>query len=113
MHGNGNLAAVFDELQQQLRDVSKDIVRLSHQLLPSDCGRAGVVDSSPQPVSPAADDKRTVFFVQNENLPPLPDEVSLPLYRIAQESLQNALIHSGASYIHVELSASATMFDFP
>jgi signal transduction histidine kinase len=38
----------------------------------------------------------------------LPENVSLPLYRIAEESLRNALTHSGATQINVELSASAT-----
>jgi signal transduction histidine kinase len=33
--GNGNLAAELRELQQHLRDVSKDVVRLSHQLRPA------------------------------------------------------------------------------
>src|SRR5262249_12952729 len=49
-----------------------------------------------------------VVFAQNENLPRLPTDVSVSLHRIAQEAVRNALTHSGATYIHVQLTASPT-----
>jgi len=104
-----NMSAVFDELQQQLRNTSVDIARLSHQLRPTTVGGLALSTALHSLCHEAADDKRAVFFVQSEDLPPLPDDVSQPLFRIAQESLQNALAHSGATYISIELSASATM----
>ena len=107
-NGNGNTAVDLDELQQQLRDVSKDVVRLSHQLRPATVQGLGLPAALRNLCQQSTDYKRVVLFVQNEDLPPLPEDVSLPLYRIAQESLRNALTHSGATHINVELSASAT-----
>jgi signal transduction histidine kinase len=105
---NGSLSGVFNELQQELMDASKDIVRLSHQLGPATIGGLPLSAALRSLCQQATDGKRAVFFIQNEGLPPLSDDVSQSLYRIAQESLQNALTHSGANYICVELSVSAT-----
>jgi PAS domain S-box-containing protein len=101
-------AAGFDELQQHLKDVSQGVIRLSHQLCPTPVERLALSAALRNLCHQATDHKRTVLFVQKEDMPPLPENVSLSLYRIAQESLQNALTHSGAAHINVELSASAT-----
>ena len=106
--GNGNLAADLDELQQQLRDVSKGVVRLSHQLCPANLERLVLSAALRNLCQQATDHKRAVLFVQNEDVPPLAEHVSVPLFCIAQESLRNALTHSGATHISVELNASAT-----
>ena len=108
-NGNGNLAADLDKLQEQLRGVSKDVVRLSHQLRPATVEGLGLSAALRNLCHQATNDnKRAVLFVQNDDIPPLPERMSLPLYRIAEGALQNAMTHSGASSIHVELSASAT-----
>jgi PAS domain S-box-containing protein len=105
---NGDMAAHFDELQRRLRSVCTEVVRLSTQLRPA------VVEGLALPAAlrnlccQATNGQRTVLFNQNEDLVPLPEDISLPLYRIAQESLQNALTHSGATCIRIELNTSAT-----
>jgi PAS domain S-box-containing protein len=105
---NDRLAAHFDELQRRVRAVCKDVVQLSNQLRPTTVEGLGLAPALRNLCSQATDGKRTVVFTQNEDMVPLPEDVSLHLYRIAQESLQNALTHSGATYIRVELNASAT-----
>ncbi len=105
---NGNLAAGLDKLQQQLRDISRDVVRLSHELRPAAVEGLMLSAALRNLCRQATDHKRAVVFVQNEDVPPLSENVSLPLYHIAQESLRNALTHSGATHINVELSVSAT-----
>jgi len=106
---NRRLAADFDELQHQLRDVTKSIVRLSRQLRPPTVEGLGLSAALRNLCQEATDHKRTVVFVQNADVPPLPEDISLPVYRIAQEALRNALRHSGATCIHVELSVTATL----
>jgi signal transduction histidine kinase len=104
----GNLAADFDELQQDLRDVSRDVIRLSQELCPNPVERLVLSAALRKLCRQPTEYKRAVVYVQEGEVPPLPEDVSLTLYRIAQESLQNALTHSGATHINVELSASAT-----
>src|SRR5581483_11502144 len=44
-----------------------------------------------------------------ENIPDLPSEVELCLYRVAQEALRNAAKHSHASSVSVSFSTNAGM----
>ena len=106
-NGNGN-AADFDELQRHLSDLCQHIVRLSRQLRPVDVEALGLPAALRNLCANATDGEHTVVFVQNETLPKLREDVSMIFYRIAEEALRNALTHSGANCIHVELSASAT-----
>lgn len=106
--GNGDIAARVDELQRRLTTVCKDVVRLSNQLRPATVEWLVLPAALRNLCSQSTDSKRTVLFNQNEDMVPLPEDISLPLYRIAQESLQNALTHSGATCIRVELDTSAT-----
>lgn len=105
---NGKLASGLDELQERLRDICGDVVRLSRQLRPATVEGLGLSTALRNLCRQAKGHGRSVLFVQDEDMPPLPENVSLPLYRVAQESLRNALTHSGATHINVELRASVT-----
>src|SRR5262245_39544595 len=108
MYNNANLAADLRDLEQQAGAICKDIVRFSYQLRPSNVECLGLPAALRELCRHATNRERVVVFAQNETLPRRPKDVSVPLHRIAQEAVQNALTHSGASYIHVELSASPT-----
>jgi PAS domain S-box-containing protein len=99
----------FDQVQHHLRDLCQHIIRLSHQLSPVSVEALGLPAAVRNLCDHAADAQRSVIFLHDENLPRLPEGVSLILYRIVEEALRNAMTHSGASRIHVELSVSATM----
>jgi PAS domain S-box-containing protein len=107
-NGNAKLAADFDDLQQEAAAVCKDIVQFSYQLRPAIVGFLGLPAALRDLCRHATNDDRFVVFEQNENLPRFPKDVSVPLHRIAQEAVRNALTHSGATYIYVGLSASQT-----
>jgi PAS domain S-box-containing protein len=105
--GNYKLRTGLKGLDQQLRDVSRDVVRLSNQLRPTP--EAVILSAALRNLClQATDHKRAVVFVQNEEVSPLPENVCVTLYRVTEESLRNALTHSGATHIKVELSSSAT-----
>jgi PAS domain S-box-containing protein len=106
-NGNGK-PAVFEKLQRQLKDISRDVVRLSHELRPTTVEGLVLSAALLSLCQQATDDKRRVVFVANEEPTPLSLDVSVLLYRTAKDALQNALNHSKATYIQVELSASAT-----
>jgi len=107
-NGNGNSTSDYHALQQQVRDISSNIVRLSHQLHTASLDGLGLAAALRNLCTHATADERVVLFVHDQNITWFPDGISLPLYRIAQESLRNALTHSGATHIQVELSASVT-----
>jgi PAS domain S-box-containing protein len=107
--GNANLAADFDDLQRQTSAICKDIVQFSYQLRPATVECLGLPAVLRDLCRNATNHERVVVFSQNENLPRLPKDVSVLLHRIAHEAVRNALAHSGATYVHIELSASPTM----
>ena len=108
LNGNAHLAADFEDLQQQAAAICKDILQFSYQLRPATVECLGLPAALRDLCRHATNHERVVVFVQNENLPRLPKDVSVSLHRIAQEALRNALTHSGATYIHVQLTASPT-----
>jgi PAS domain S-box-containing protein len=105
---NADLAADLHDLQRQAGAICKDLVQFSYQLHPSTVECMGLPAALRDLCRHATNHERVVVFAQNENLPQLPKDVSVPLHRIAQEAVQNAMTHGGATYIHVELSASPT-----
>jgi len=106
--GNANLAADFDDLQRQASAICKDVVQFSYQLRPATLECLGLPAALRDLCHHATNHERVVVFAQSENLPRLPKDVSASLHHIAQEALRNALTHSGATYIHVQLTASST-----
>ena len=106
--GTCNMAAGVDELQQQLRSVSEDVIRLSRHLRPTTVEVVGLSAALQNLCAQGTHSRRAVLFQQDENLPILPEDVSLALYRIAEESLRNAFTHSRATDIRVELRATGT-----
>src|SRR5262249_42526219 len=105
---NANLAADFDDLQRQASAICKDIVQFSYQLRPATVEGLGLPAALRDLCRHATNHERIVVFAQNENLPWLPTDVSVSLHRTAQEAVRNAVTHSGATYIHVQLTASPT-----
>jgi PAS domain S-box-containing protein len=108
LNGSAHLAADFDDLQQQAGAICRDILQFSYQLRPATVECLGLPTALRDLCRQATNHGRVVVFAQDENLPQLPKDVSVPLHRIAQEAVRNAMAHSGATYIHVELSASPT-----
>jgi PAS domain S-box-containing protein len=105
---NKTLATEFDRMWRQASDLCKDIARLSHQLHPTTLDRLGLDMALRSLCEQTSDDKQTVLLRCDEELPQLSNDVSVALYRIAQEALRNALKHSGASHIYVDLRSSRT-----
>jgi PAS domain S-box-containing protein len=108
LNGNAHLAADLDDLQEQAAAICKDILQFSYQLRPATMECLGLPAALRDLCRHATNHERVVVFAEDENLPPIPKDVSVPLHRIAQEAVRNAMAHSGATHIHVELSASPT-----
>jgi PAS domain S-box-containing protein len=94
------------KLHKQTLDICKEIANVSYQLRPATLERLGLPIALRSLCEQATTDKSVILFVQKDDLPPLTQTASVSLYRIAQEALRNALTHSGAACIDVELSTS-------
>jgi PAS domain S-box-containing protein len=101
------LAGRIQALWSQTQEVTSDIHRLSHQLHPAkleDLGLAAAVRSHCQELEKRGGLKITLEFHDIPRFVPL--DVALCLYRVVQESLWNAVKHSGAACAKVELIAN-------
>jgi PAS domain S-box-containing protein len=87
------------------REVSSNIHDLSHQLHPSKLDTLGLVASLEGLCREfAGQHNLQVQFVHNDIPRHIPKDVTLCLFRIAQEALRNVVKHSGAVEAKVELS---------
>ena len=100
---------VLVAMQQQLRGLSSDIHALSHELHPSKLKHLGLVSAMRAMCRDVDRGGLSVRFTDHEIPREVPDDVSLTLYRVMQEGLQNVRKHSGATSVEAELSKASTV----
>jgi signal transduction histidine kinase/ABC-type uncharacterized transport system substrate-binding protein len=94
----------IQELWEQTSGLSEDVHRLSHELHPATLEQLGLVAAARALCAEFSKKQGvTVDFTEHDVPSRLPEHVSLCLYRILQESLQNIAKHSKASVVKVEL----------
>lgn len=90
-----------------LAEISRDIQALSHRLHSSKLEYLGLVVASKGFCEELAEQHRVCVEFAHANVPyPLSEEVSLCLFRVLQEALQNAVKHSGATSFAVKLQGN-------
>jgi PAS domain S-box-containing protein len=90
----------------RLSEIGKDVQAISHRLHSSKLEILGVVAACRSFCREVAErNKVTVDFTEEGNPRRVPEDVSLCLFRILQESLNNAIKHSGAQHFEVRLRA--------
>ena len=91
------------EACERAHGIAKSLHDLSHQLHPARLRMLGLVPAL-NGLQRELSRPEVTINVSAEDVPTsLPEEVTLCLFRIAQEALQNALTHSGASVISLHL----------
>jgi PAS domain S-box-containing protein len=120
---NGELATQLDRLGAQAHDLTTQIRRLSHQLHPEVLEQLGLVAALNSHVTEFGHKENIEMkFVSDIGSDPLPFDLSVCLYRVALEALQNISRHSGAlsasvslkeehGYLVLEVSDSGKGFD--
>lgn len=94
----------LEHVRKRLFDISKDVQALSHRLHSSKLEYLGIVTATKSFCRELLDrHKVRVAFTHSDVPPALPPEVSLVLFRVLQEALQNAVKHSHAQDFSVEL----------
>jgi len=91
------------ELVERTKEISSDIQSLSHELHSSAFELLGFEAGMRSWCREFAERQKLQIAFQSHNVPQLPREISLCLFRILQEALQNAAKHSGAKQIEVKL----------
>lgn len=105
--GSESSNKVLEDLHPELVRISKDVHHLSYRLHPSLVDDLGIVAALRSEVERAQRlNQVTITTEISEPQQKLPPETALCIYRIAQESLQNALKHAKATTIDVVLKTN-------
>ncbi|HEX3552187.1 MAG TPA: tetratricopeptide repeat protein [Thermoanaerobaculia bacterium] len=97
----------LDAVSAHLAELAEDLRRLSHDLHPGVLERSGLAEALRDHC--AEIERRHGLPVRlslRDAAGPFPPDVALGLYRIAQETLANAVRHAGARAVQVSLSAA-------
>ena len=102
----GAIAGRMQEFSGELKSLASEVHRLAHDLHPSKLDQLGLTAAVRGFCKELAVAHEIAIEFEPGDVPPaLPDDVSLCLYRITQEALQNVVKHSGATAAKVELAA--------
>jgi len=94
--------------RDRLSDIAKDIQALSHRLHSSKLEYLGIVAAANSFCKELSEQQKVQVEFNHADMPrAVPKEISLCLFRVLQEALQNAVKHSGARHFHVELRGTS------
>jgi PAS domain S-box-containing protein len=95
-------------LRKQTTEISDDVQALSHELHSSKLEYLGVVAGIRSWCKEFGERQKTrINFTSDMSSPALPFEISVCLLRVVQEAVHNAVKHSDASQIEVQLQTNA------
>jgi PAS domain S-box-containing protein len=102
------------ELEQQMEKIieaaaalTKDVQRLSHRLHSSNLQMLGLEVAAQEMCRELAEQSGTPIAFRSEGMTAaMPQDLSVCLYRVLQEAVQNALKHSGSPHLTVSLDRS-------
>jgi PAS domain S-box-containing protein len=98
----------FRKVRQCLFDLGKDIQALSHRLHSSKLDYLGIVVAASSFCKEFSEQKNVEIDFTHQDMPrSLPKEISLCVFRVLQEALQNAAKHSGVRFFRVDLDGTA------
>jgi signal transduction histidine kinase len=99
---------LLSQLRERLIALSDDVHRISRRLHPSILDDLGLTDAIRSECDRISEQEKVVVDFHSGQLPEhVPKDVALCLYRVAQETLRNAVKHSRTERIDVTLSADA------
>jgi PAS domain S-box-containing protein len=95
------------ELQQMTSDISSSVYALSHELYSSIPDSLGLARGMKSWCKEFGERRKMEIDFKSHDLPRLPQEISLCLFRVLQEALHNAAKHSGVKRIEVQLGKNS------
>jgi signal transduction histidine kinase len=99
-------------LTQEATNLGGDVRALSHRLHASNLEFLGLAAATSRYCDELSDQNKVEINLRSENIPTdLSREVSLCLFRVLQEALQNAIKYSGSRHFQVSLIGRANLID--
>ena len=99
-----NLVDCIREAQGRITEISRDVQHLSHRLHSSKLDYLGLATASKSFCRELSEKTKVEVAFTHSGIPSaLPNEVSLCLFRVMQEALQNAIKYNGARTFTVDL----------
>jgi signal transduction histidine kinase len=96
------------QVRQQLLDLGKDVQALSHRLHSSKLEYLGIASAASGFCKELSEQQKVEINFSHSGIPrSVPKEISLCLFRVLQEALQNAVKHSGERHFRVELHGTS------
>jgi PAS domain S-box-containing protein len=96
------------EQLKRVREISADVQGMSHRLHSSRLQLLGIVVAAKSFCQELSEQHKVEIDFTHSDIPPtVPEDISLCLFRIMQESLQNAVKHSGVRHFEVELRGAS------
>jgi signal transduction histidine kinase len=103
------LGLQIEEVRKQIDDLACDVQALSHQLHSPKLDYLGLAAAAASFCRELSDRHGMEIEFHSENIPKeLPKEISLCLFRVLQEAIQNAIKHSGSRQFQVSLRGGAS-----
>ena len=100
----GDAVAMADDAVNRAQDIARSVHELSHRLHPAKLRLMGLVSALKGLQRELSQSGLTATFTHDAIPATLPAELTLCLFRIAQEALQNAAKHSGTARVAVRLN---------
>jgi PAS domain S-box-containing protein len=99
----------LEEAYERASELGSDVQAMSHHLHSSKLDYLGLVAAAKSVCKEISRDKNVEIAFHSEDVPrDLPKEVSLCLFRVLQEAIQNAVKHSRSRHIEASLTATPT-----
>jgi signal transduction histidine kinase len=96
------------EIQKQTAELGSDVQSMSHELHSSKLEYLGIATAMRGFCKEFSEQQKVEIDFRHDDIPSsVPPEVSLCLFRILQEALQNAAKHSGVRHFDVELRCAS------
>jgi signal transduction histidine kinase len=99
----GTAQKIVRDAQKRVKSLLKSVHDLSHRLHPANLRLVGLLGALGQLQRDLSRPGITITVLSENLAPVLPDDIALCLFRIAQEAMHNAIKHSGARTIKIQL----------
>jgi signal transduction histidine kinase/integral membrane sensor domain MASE1 len=100
------------KLGQAISEIGTDVQAISHRLHSSKLEYMGLVPAARSFCNELSEQQKVEITFAHDEIPPtLPHEISLCLFRVLQEALQNAVKYSGVRHFNVELRDASGAID--